>query len=1069
MKRPIPKKGLHVHIDLHLHSDLSDGYYNTRELADILYTAGVDYAVLTDHMTAMGLQSFHKYASRHGISVFSGAEMHGDFDNKELHILAYGFATDNEAVNDIIGGTHNVSKIFDTIHHAGGIAVLAHPLNYGWGEKELQTAVGSLVKQGLDGIEAFYKAYDQEKVNMLTELADRHNIVCSGGSDFHGNRNGSDIPGVQMPVSRWKSFRKVLGDHAVDKRHVPPVTGIPTEDPGIRINWKWLFLRIVLPSLMVIGFFIMLIFSVLIPRFEKLLLERKKETTTELTNSAWSILNDYQREVNEGGLSLRDAQNAAIERIRHLRYGPDLKDYFWITDMYATMIMHPYRTDLEGTDVSEFMDPDGVKVFIEFVNKVQQHNSGYVRYIWQWQDDPDRMEAKESYVRGFEDWGWIIGTGLYIDDVQLQIDELTRSMIDISFIVVIISSVLLVLIVAQSMKLEQKRSEAEQKLRLSHERYRALVESSSTGTLLITEGRFVFANYTLLNMLDYTAREMAFLDLHDIIFTKDSRNKTDIIDSIIDGAEIEGPLEIRLKRKDSNLIPALLSSNTLLLSGKKTVILSIQDITRHHVKQESFERDRLLSRLQTSLLYLTEPVSGSMLKPVICGLENTIFQAVRLMNKNDSGALLVVGPKNELLGIITDHDIRARVVGARLDLQGPVSSIMSSPVINVYEDTPVFEAILLQHEKKINHLVITDLSNKPSGIIHISQMLKPEQYSPVVLTHNIRSAKSLDELAEYYERLPVLIGSLLETGALPQNISQVVSTISDSIANRIIGLILSELGPPPGNFAVIVLGSEARKEQTLATDQDNALIYGDGSPEGKDYFMKFGEMFCDGLNTAGYKYCRGGNMSNNKKWNQPLRKWKLYYEDWMSEPEGEALSFCNVFFDQRCIYGDLTLLSGLRKHISDLNKENPSFLSFMALNTLKYKVPLGLFGRIITKTDKEQENTFNIKDAMLPLVNFARLYAFKHDIEETNTLERLEHLNILKVFQEESYRAVIQAYSHLMQLRFSHQVEMIKNGKEADNLINPSHLTQMDEAILKNSLYQISIIQKKLSYDFHIS
>lgn len=1058
-----------VNIDLHLHSDKSDGSYTPEELSHILAKEGIFYAVLTDHKTTDGLLPFHHAAVRQGISDITGVEIHAIFDNTELHLLAYGFDPNNASLKWSLSGVYPVEDAISAVHDASGLAVLAHPLNYGWSDSELRTALRSLVKIGLDGIEAYYKAYTREQQDELLHLADRMSIVCTGGSDFHGCVNDKYSPGVKMPVRRWKRFREVLGEHA---RNAPPVTPSAKERThGIseHINWKWLLMRIALPSLLVIVFFIVLIFAVLIPNMESLLLERKKETTIELTNSAYSILQDYHRAVETGSLTLSEAQLAARDHIRQMRYGPDSKDYFWITDMDSYMVMHPYRRDLEGVDLSDFTDPDGVRLFVEFAKKVTEHSSGYVRYIWQWQDDPERMEAKESYVKGFEPWGWIIGTGLYVEDVQKQIDKLTGNMIDISFIVVVISAVLLLLISLQTLKLEQLRIEAEQELRLSHERYQALVESSSTGTLLLADKRCAYANKALLDILGYTSREIAFLDLHDIIALPDITAGTDMIQKIAGGYELTDQLEVRLRKKDGVKIPALLSANTILLSGKEAVILSIQDITQHHARQNNIERDRLLSRLQTSMLYLTEPVSHLMSSPLSCLLDTSIGQAVNLMNKKDQNVITVLGPKNEILGIITDKDIRKRVIGAQLDLKEPVSRIMSSPVVSINEDAPVFQAIMLEQEKNIDHLAVTDTSNKLVGIIRSSQLLKADQYSPMVVIQQIRTAKSIDEIAECYNRLPSIIGSLVDTGALPQNICQIISTVSDTISLRIIEFILKDIGPAPVPFAVLVLGSEARKEQTLATDQDNALVYEDSEADSEiaDYFMQFGEKLCEALNTVGYKYCKGGNMANNKKWNQPLKQWKQYYNDWITEPVEEALAYCSVFFDQRCVYGDSSLLNELRVHIYALQEQNPAFLSHMALNTLNYKVPLGLFGRILTGTEGEHGYNFNIKDAVLPIVNFARLYAFRHKIEETNTLERLEKIHLLKILHDESFRAISQSYNHLLKLRFSHQVEMIKSGKDADNFINPASLTQMDESMLKNSLSQISVIQKKVSYEFH--
>jgi len=1056
----------HVSIDMHCHSDASDGMYSPQALADIMAREGIDYAVLTDHNTIAGLYLFYECAEKQGITAFSGAELHGSYDDRELHILAYGFEPESGDIHRCFSAGFNASEIIECIHNAGGLAVLAHPLNYGWSHDELSAAVRDLAKKGLDGIEAYYRAYTEEQKKKIINLADSLNLVCSGGSDFHGSHNGSEKPGIKMPVARWKVFREKLGEHA--RRGIPSRNTSPSgkkPETEVRINWNWFLMRIIMPSVLVMLLFIGLTFAVLIPGMEKLMLDRRKEETADLAHSAWSIVQDYYQQAESGIISHDEAKMSAVERIRHMRYGPESKDYFWITDMECRMIMHPYRIDLEGVDMSGYTDPNGVLLFEEFVRKVKEHSMGFVSYIWQWQDDPERMEAKESFVMGFEQWGWIIGTGLYVDDVKNQIDQLTKRIIDLSFIVVLVTAFLMLAVALQSLKIERRRSQAEEELRVSHERYRALVESSSTGILLLYRGRCIYANSTIQGILGYSSKEASFLDFDDIMAVDGG---LPAVEALASSADSSDTVEVNLRRKNGESLPALISANTVLLSGKPVLLLSIQDITRHQARQTSMEKDRLMSRLQTSLLYLTEPVSQSMGPPVSCRLDSTIANAVNVMNRKKSGVIAVTGPDNELLGIVTDHDIRMRVVGADLDTGEPVSRIMSAPVVTVNRNTPVFEAIMLEQEKNINHLAVTDSSGRLAGIIDSSKLLRPDKYSPVVLTHRIRASGSLEELRECRSNLPALIGSLLDSGALSHNICQIASTVSDNITLRIIDMVIRELGTPPARFAVLVLGSEARKEQTLATDQDNALVYEDTDDNVvSDYFLEFGRKLCDGLDTAGYNYCRGGNMASNKRWNQPLSQWKKYYSQWIKEPDEEAIALCNVFFDQRCVYGNSALLNDIRKHIAVQKEKHPAFLSYMALNTLKYKLPLGLFGRIITGMGDENEKSMNIKEAMLPLVNFARLYSFMHGIEELNTFERLERLYNAGILQEDSYRSVRQAYSSLMQIRFAHQIKMIKEGNEADNSIDPAGLTQIQESMLKNCLSQISVIQKRVSFEFH--
>ena len=169
------------------------------------------------------------------------------------------------------------------------------------------------------------------------------------------------------------------------------------------------FLKIILPAILSILLFILTIFLIIIPRYQKNIMIGKREMIKELTNSAWSILAKYENDQRDGLLTREEAQKTAGSRIEYLRYGEENKDYFWITDMTPVMIMHPFRNDLNGKDLTNFTDPHGKKLFVEFVETVKKSEHGYVDYMWQWKDDSLRIVPKLSYVKVFKPWGWVIG------------------------------------------------------------------------------------------------------------------------------------------------------------------------------------------------------------------------------------------------------------------------------------------------------------------------------------------------------------------------------------------------------------------------------------------------------------------------------------------------------------------------------------------------------------------------------------------------------------------------------------------------------------------------------------
>ena len=177
-------------------------------------------------------------------------------------------------------------------------------------------------------------------------------------------------------------------------------------------NLNRFFAFIVFPSILAIGFFILLFFTIVLPSYEKNIMEGKKETIFELTNTVWSLLEDYHHEVLQLDLPEDTARILAAERIKQIRYGDEYKDYFWIIDKQPVMIMHPYRPELANTDLSDYQDPEGKLLFVEATRIVAENGEGFINYMWQWKDDSTRIVPKLSYVKEFAPWGWIVGTGI---------------------------------------------------------------------------------------------------------------------------------------------------------------------------------------------------------------------------------------------------------------------------------------------------------------------------------------------------------------------------------------------------------------------------------------------------------------------------------------------------------------------------------------------------------------------------------------------------------------------------------------------------------------------------------
>ncbi|MCU0235588.1 MAG: DUF294 nucleotidyltransferase-like domain-containing protein [Acidobacteria bacterium] len=347
----------------------------------------------------------------------------------------------------------------------------------------------------------------------------------------------------------------------------------------MRINVKRFFWTIVLPTLLTIGLFILLIFRFIIPYFELNMLLQKKEMIREVVSSSVSIAATCRQQALAGELSEAAAKAAAILQIGNIRYGAGNKDYCWITDMRPRMIRHPYRPDLNGTDLGGFRDPQGKPLFVEMVRVVERSGSGYVDYMWQWMDDPGRIVPKISYVRGFAPWGWIIGTGIYIEDIRQEIAGIKKRLLLVLLLISGVMALLLSFIVRQNLKTEMKRSTAERDLLASREKYKALVDASTEGTWMILAGATIYANRKLGEILPGIEQRSISDDFREVI-APERRDEIRAVGAFSRGADTFLRLETRLQAAGEPAVDAMLSISKIVLSGKRGYIVIIKELSR---------------------------------------------------------------------------------------------------------------------------------------------------------------------------------------------------------------------------------------------------------------------------------------------------------------------------------------------------------------------------------------------------------------------------------------------------------------------------------------------------------
>lgn len=606
----------------------------------------------------------------------------------------------------------------------------------------------------------------------------------------------------------------------------------------------------------------------------------------------------------------------------------------------------------------------------------------------------------------------------------------------------------------------------------SEEKYRSYVEAVPEGFFLVTPEGELEADNRLLRILGYSGPELAERELQDIVDMEEASIR--IIQTVLEKKGVyPGQIEGWLITKGGEKVPALFTISTIHFEGEGSEAVVIVKDLRLEKKVPSLklhrDKDKLIAELQSALLFLRQPVRKLAEPFLACHAGRTIREAGILMTENRKNALIVTGAGGEPLGIVTDQDIRERVVASGCGLEAPVESVMSAPLIAIPETALFYEAVYLMQDRRIGQVGLEDHDGKIRTLLTDKALLARSARTSGPFLEEIKWAESVEELQRSYQRLPAIIESLVKVGAHARNITGVVSRAGDIILKKIIDMGIAECGEPPAAFCFLTLGSEGREEETLLTDQDNAIVYADvteGQEEVHRYFLALGEYVCNALDRVGYSFCKGGIMAKNPRWCQPESQWKAYFSQWLKLPDGEHLLDINIFFDLRCSYGQRELSERLKDHIQAELQQPGSFYYFMAQAVSDYKPPLGVFGQIKAEYTEEDDQVFNIKRALAPLIIYARMMALKNGLRVSNTLKRLERLYEIGALKESSFRRLENGYNYLVTLRFRDQIETLEANEPLDNLIYMEELMDFEMLMLKKIFTSIAGLQNSLKVEY---
>jgi CBS domain-containing protein len=457
--------------------------------------------------------------------------------------------------------------------------------------------------------------------------------------------------------------------------------------------------------------------------------------------------------------------------------------------------------------------------------------------------------------------------------------------------------------------------------------------------------------------------------------------------------------------------------------------------------------------------------------PVTCRAESPIREALKRMNTERVGSIVITDEDSRPLGVFTLHDLLARVVTADVGLEAPIAQVMTPRPLSLPPQAPAHEAALLMARRGVGHVCVVE-GDRLMGVVSERDLFSLQRIGLVHLSRAITGAPDIATLARLAQDIQRLIDQMLVQGASVAQLMQLVALLNDHVTRRVIALCLATSGALPP-FTWLAFGSEGRQEQTLKTDQDNGILFlapgGAQTETVRRQLLPVARRINEALAECGYPLCRGNVMASNPQCCLSLEEWKERFREWIEHGSPEHLLRASIFFDVRAIHGEREPLEHLRRWVFERIAANRTFLRQLAENALRNRPPLGLVRDFVVASGGEHPHTIDLKlNGALPFVDGARLLALAHGLPETNTLARFHAAARRGVVAKEEADAWCDAYAFIQLLRMRGHQQQAREGLALENHIDPDRLNELDRRILKEAFRQARKLQTRLALDYQL-
>jgi CBS domain-containing protein len=461
--------------------------------------------------------------------------------------------------------------------------------------------------------------------------------------------------------------------------------------------------------------------------------------------------------------------------------------------------------------------------------------------------------------------------------------------------------------------------------------------------------------------------------------------------------------------------------------------------------------------------------------PVTCAPGTTVRQVLEVMREQRIGSMVAADADGRPLGIMTLHDVLERIAIPQIDLDQPVINVMSTRLSILPPQALAHEAALMMAREGFRHVLVVE-NERLVGLVSEKDLFALQRVGLRQIGAAIRHAETTKVLQQSAADIRRMAHNMMAQGVAPEQLTQFISAFNDLLTARAVELECKSSGllgtALHDGLCWMALGSEGRFEQTLNTDQDNAIIFdvpqGMTADQVREKLLPVAKRINETLALCGYPLCSGEVMASNPKWCLSLEEWKQAFSGWISGGSPEALLHSSIFFDFRALYGAQHLAEDLRQWLARVASENTRFLHLMAENALFNRPPLGLMRDFVVG----KENTLDLKvNGITPFVDAARIFGLAAGVTHTNTIQRLRLSAVKMNLDASEIDAWVNALLFIQVLRLRHHDEASTHGISdvaLDNRINPERLNELDRRILKEAFRQARKLQSRLAMEYHL-